>query len=189
MGQAFSATNFDFDHDLDQVDARLASSLNANVSDLNDFARRGGKLMIYSGLADPGVPFADVIQYYDRAVTDSAATGGQDFARLFLVPGMGHCLGGPGVTEIGQPFSSQVPADREGDALMTLVAWTEGGAPPNQLIARKPAGDGAPAQERPICAYPAFPEYRRGDPAKRTSFVCAEHVRGTDQAPAARYLN
>jgi feruloyl esterase len=189
LGKAYSPQNFDFDRDMDRVDARLSSALNANDSDLNDFALRGGKLMLYTGLADPGVPFADVVQYYDRVLATSGPAGGHDFARLFLVPGMGHCFGGPGITDIGQPFSSQVPQDRDGDALMTLVAWTEGGVVPAQLVARKPGSSGASAQERPVCAYPAFPEYRRGDRSKRGSFECTEHARGTSQAPAARYLN
>ncbi len=189
LGQDFSAASFDFDRDMDRVDARLASALNANQSDLNDFALHGGKLMLYTGLADPGVPFPDVVAYYDRALATSKAAGGRDFARLFLVPGMGHCIGGPGITDIGQPFSAQVPVARESDALMTLVAWTEGAAAPGQLIARKPADGAAAAQERPICAYPALPEYRHGDVSKRESFVCAIHAEGSDQAPAPRYLN
>jgi feruloyl esterase len=188
-GPTFSAKDFDFDHDLDAVDARLASALNANKSDLNDFAQRGGKLMLYTGLADPGVPFLDVVHYYDRVLATSVASRGRDFARLFLVPGMGHCMGGPGVTDIGQPFSGQVPPDRESDALMTLVAWTEGGAAPRQIVARKAAAGAAPAQERPLCAFPAFPEYRSGDPGKRSSFVCTVRSKDSGQAPAPRYLN
>jgi feruloyl esterase len=190
LGSAFQSDRFNFDTDLDRVDAQLASTLNANNADLSDFARRGGKLMMYSGLADPGVPFAEVVNYYDRV---TASAGGPDaadkFARLFLVPGMGHCFGGPGVTDIGQPFSSDVPSTEEGDALMTLVAWTEGAAPPVALIAHTPAGNGQPEKERPICAYPALPEYRGGDATKRTSFACTAHARGTDQPPAGRYLN
>lgn len=189
MGKDFSATSFDFDRDLDRVDARLASALNANNSNLNDFALHGGKLMIYSGLADAGVPFADVVHYYDRVIDSSRAADGGDFAKLFLVPGMGHCVGGPGVTDIGQPFSTDVPKDVDGDALMKLVAWTEGGQAPRELVARKRAQGVSPAQERPICAYPSFPQYRQGDPSKRESFVCAPRAKGTDQQPAPRYLN
>jgi feruloyl esterase len=189
MGKDFSAATFDFDRDLDRIDARLSSALNANNSDLNDFALRGGKLMIYSGLADAGVPFADVVQYYDRVLESSRAADGDNFARLFLVPGMGHCVGGPGVTDIGQPFSPVVPADHDGDALMRLVAWTEGGKAPDQLVARKPALDGASAQERLVCAYPALPQYSGGDPSKRGSFICTARARGTAQQPARRYLN
>lgn len=188
LGTTFTPSGFNFDDDLDRVDAQLAGPLNANGTDLSDFALRGGKLMLYTGLADPAVPFAEVVNYYDRL---SASTGHADaeFARLFLVPGMGHCFGGPGVTNIGQPFTSTVPPTQENDALMKLVAWTEGSQPPAVLIARAPAGDGQPARERPICAYPALPEYRRGDPTKRSSFVCVPHGRGADQRPAGRYLN
>ena len=188
LGSAFEASRFNFDSDLDRVDAQLASTLNANAADLTDFARRGGKLMLYTGLADPAVPFAEVVNYYER-VGASAGKADTDFARLFLVPGMGHCFGGPGVTDIGQPFTTAVPPALENDALMTLVAWTEGGKPPAMLIARKPAGNGQPAKERPICAYPALPEYRRGDTSKRSSFTCVPHARGVDQRPAGRYLN
>jgi feruloyl esterase len=189
LGGSFEAMTFDFDHDLDRVDARLASTLNANSADLNDFARRGAKLMIYTGLADPGVPFPDVVNYYDRVVATSSAGGSPPFARLFLIPGMGHCLGGPGFTEIGQPLSSMIPDDREGDALMTLVAWTEGGSPPEKLIARRTARSNLPTQERPVCAYPALPQYLGGIPRKRPSFECIRGPTGTGQEPSARYLN
>jgi feruloyl esterase len=190
LGTAFEPMGFDFDHDLDRVDARLAGVLNANGTDLSDFARRGGKLMLYTGLADPAVPFAEVVDYYERVSANAGEpNAARAFARLFLVPGMGHCLGGPGVTDIGQPFASEVPAAPENDALMTLVAWTEGGEAPAMLVARKPANNGEPAQERPVCAYPALPEYRGGDSMKRASFACIDHARGTDQPPAARYLN
>ncbi|MGJ7916185.1 tannase/feruloyl esterase family alpha/beta hydrolase [Massilia sp. LXY-6] len=189
LGRAFSADGFDFDRDMDRIDARLSSTLNANDSDLNEFARRGGKLMLYSGLADPGVPFNDVVQYYDRVLATSTAAEERDFARLFLVPGMGHCVGGPGVTDIGQPFSHEVPSRLENDALMTLVAWTEGAPAPQQLVARKPAASDAPGQARPICAYPAFPEYRGGEVGNPDSFACVEHARGSSQPSSARYLN
>jgi feruloyl esterase len=189
LGPEFRADRFDFDHDLDRVDSRLAGILNANSVDLSDFARRGGKLILYTGLADPAVPFAEVVHYYDRL---AANAGGPDkaaaFARLFLVPGMGHCFGGPGVTGFGQ-LGDQIPAARESDALMQLVDWTEKGIAPDRFIATKPAGDGQPAQERPVCAYPALPEYRGGRTTLRSSFTCTPRPRGVAQAPAPRYLN
>lgn len=187
LGSAFAWDQFDFDRDLDGVDAQLAGTLNANSADLSAFARRGGKLMLYTGLADPAVPFAEVVNYYHRVGASTGAT--DEFARLFLVPRMGHCFGGPGVTDIGQPFASAVPSSAQSDALMMLVAWTEGGVPPTELIAYAPAADGRPKRERPVCAYPAFAEYRGGDPAKRGSFTCTEHPKNTTQPPAARYLN
>ncbi|UZJ57894.1 tannase/feruloyl esterase family alpha/beta hydrolase [Pseudomonas sp. KU26590] len=192
LGTGFEPRRFDFDHDLDRLDAQLSSTLNANAADLSTFARGGGKLLMYTGLADPAVPFAEVVHYYDRVVASTGKAKGEgeeDFARLFLVPGMGHCVGGPGVTDIGQPFSSAVPPTVRNDALMTLVAWTEGGKAPSVLIARQPAEDGSPVKERPVCAYPALPEFRGGDPAKSESFVCTDHPPGVNQVPASRYLN
>lgn len=189
LGGAFDASRFDFNHDLDRVDARLAGTLNANAADLSDFARRGGKVLLYTGMADPAVPVADVINYYDRVVT--AAGGAQEaerYARLFLVPGMGHCFGGPGITNIGQ-LGEPMPDASGNDILMQLVTWTEGGTMPDQIVARKPGDGPSPVQERPICAYPALPHYRSGDPKRASSYVCTPHARGTDQSPAARYLN
>ena len=190
LGTAFEPSRFDFDRDLDRVDARLAGTLNANSADLSSFARRGAKLLMYTGLSDPAVPFSEVINYHERLISSSggiAAAG--DFARLLLVPGMGHCFGGPGVTDMGQPFTSDVPTEPRNDALMTLVAWTEGGEAPHMLIARKSAGGGKPAQERPVCAYPALPEFRGGDANKSASYTCTSRARGSGQSAAARYLN
>ncbi|ASL40347.1 MULTISPECIES: tannase/feruloyl esterase family alpha/beta hydrolase [Acetobacter] len=190
LGQDFVPEHFDFDHDLDRVDARLASELNANASDLSDFARNGGKLLIYSGLADPVVPFSEVVNYYDRVTTSAGGPDvGGKFARLFLVPGMGHCFGGPGATAMGQPFTSDVPATPDRDVLMSLVAWTEQGAAPSSLIVHSNSEPGKPMAERPVCAYPALPEYKGGDATKPTNFKCVEHERGVEQRPALRYLN
>ena len=91
------------------------------------------------------------------------------------------------MTDFGQPFTSDVPAvasnDALSDALMTLAAWTEGGKAPAMLVARKPAGDGQPAQRRPVCAYPG------ADAMKVGSFVCTDGARGTERSPVPRYLN
>jgi feruloyl esterase len=188
LGPDFVPAMFDFDRDLDRVDARLAGTLNANSSDLSGFSRRGGKLLLYTGLADPAVPFSEVVNYYDRVVASAGSPeAATRFARLFLIPGMGHCFGGPGVTDIGQPFTSSLPNGVESDALMTLVAWAEEGRPPAMIRARKNAGDGGPEQQRPVCAYPALPEFRGGNAGG--TFTCTERPRGSEQVPASRYLN
>lgn len=189
VGEQIAPMAFDFDHDQDALDARLSSTLNANDSDLNDFRGQGGKLMIYTGLADPGVPYDDTIAYYDRVTAMNGGARARDFARLFLIPGMGHCFGGPGVTDVGQPFVPDVPADPKGDALMALVAWTERAEAPDQIIAHGPATTGGGDRQRPVCAYPGFPHYRGGDPARAASFACTPHSSGAGQVPAVRYLN
>jgi len=191
FGAGYDTKSFDFDRDLDRLDALLSSRLNANGTDLNYFRRRGGKTLVYTGLADPAVPFQEVVNYYERAV---AARGGlaetRDFMRLFLVPGMGHCFGGPGATDFGQPFSSVVPADPKADGLMSLVEWVERGTAPDSILGTRYGSDGKQATaQRPICAYPEFSEYTGGDPTSASSFRCAERERGSPAAPAPRYLN
>jgi feruloyl esterase len=188
LGASFASDRFDFDHDLDRVDGRLSATLNANSADLSAFARRGGKLILYSGLADPAVPFAEVVDFYDRLDARAGGAGKADaFARLFLVPGMGHCFGGPGATELGQPFTSNIPVSPDSDILMALVAWTEGQSAPSRLIAHKPAEGDRPAEQRPVCAYPALPQLQKG-PADRKRFLCMDGPRGSGRPPAPRYL-
>src|SRR5262249_33558492 len=105
-------TNFDFDHDLDAVDDKLARVLNADSTDLHEFNRRGNKLIMYHGWAHPLVPQQSSNNHstprVGHAGGDEAAQpagfsegGGklaktQKSARLFMVPGMFHCAGGPG---------------------------------------------------------------------------------------------
>jgi feruloyl esterase len=188
LGSTASAEAFDFDGDQGRLDTELAAILNTNTADLAPFARRGGKIILYNGLADPGVPFTDTLDYYTRVLRSAGGRSGRAFARLFLVPGMGHCLGGPGPTEFGQPFSPDVSLDPAHDALMALVAWTEDGTAPEELVARKSRTDGSIEIERPLCAYPKFPAYRSGDPTKRSNFVCRARRVGSGQTPSPQYL-
>ena len=58
--------------------------------DLREFRRSGGKLIIWHGAGDQGIPFEGTLDYWQRL------TGGKtpDWARLFVVPSMWHCAGG-----------------------------------------------------------------------------------------------
>lgn len=196
LGPTWDYTKFDLDYDMDTVDARLASILNANDANLGQFKASGGKLMMYTGTADPGVPFASAIDYYERVVQsqggDLAKT--QDFFRYYLVPGMGHCssiTGGPGLGDFGQPYSPYVPKEASHDMLRKVVEWVENNNAPDSIIATRyadPAGTKV-AMERPICTYPKVPAYQGGDATKASSFRCVDAPRGNVQTPAARYIN
>lgn len=193
FGVDFDPATFDFDRDLDRLDALLSSRLNANGADLSDFRRRGGKVMLYTGLSDPAVPFQEVVNYYERVVSsrgDLAST--QEFFRLFPVPGMGHCFGGPGATDFGQPFTSVIPDKPEAGGLMSLVRWVEDGIVPDRLVGTKYGADAAAMKieaQRPICSYPDLPRYVGGDTANAASYQCVESERGSRLKPASRYLN
>jgi feruloyl esterase len=196
LGASWNYANFDFDRDLDAVDARLASIMNANDTDLSRFKAAGGKLMMFNGTADPGVPYQSSLEYYERVIQaqggDLAAT--QNFFRYYLAPGMGHCssiTGGPGVGDFGQPYSPYVPKDPAQDMLLKLVDWVENKTVPDSIIATRyadPAGTTV-AVQRPICSYPKMPTYVTGDASKASSFQCTNAPRNGVPIPAARYLN
>lgn len=196
LGAGWDYTRFDSDHDMDAVDARLASSLNANDANLGPFKAAGGKLVMFTGTADPGVPFQSAIEYYERVVQ---AQGGdlqktQDFFRYYLVPGMGHCssiTGGPGLGDFGQPYSPFVPKDAAHDMLLKVVDWVENKNAPDSIIATRytdPSGTTV-AMERPICTYPKVPTYQGGDATKASSFLCIDAPRNGVPTPAVRYIN
>jgi feruloyl esterase len=181
FGEDFNAGNFDFDNDMDQVDSLLAPLLNANNPDLGRFQEKGGKLVMYTGTCDAIVPFQDALHYYERVVNvqgDLDKT--QSFFRYFIVPGMGHCGGGPGLNECG--------------CMMTaLMNWVENGNAPDELIFTG-YKEGNPQKEirmkRPVYPYPDFPEYR-GDghhPALPSGFKAKTHARNQVEIPAGRYL-
>jgi feruloyl esterase len=110
LGANWNYATFDFDREMDTLDARLASIMKANATDLTRFKAAGGKLMMYNGIADPGVPYQSPLEYYERIVQaqGSDLTATQGFFRFYMVPGMGHCssiTAGPGVGDFGQPYS------------------------------------------------------------------------------------
>ena len=149
---------FDYDRDVAYADKKLAA-VNATSPDLNVFRSRGGKVLMYSGWSDPTGPPLDAIDYYNRV---EQATGGRKktelFFRLFMVPGMAHCGGGPGPNFFGgygpsTPVSSEIRIDPQHDVLSALVEWVEKGAAPESIIASH-ITDGRVDRTRIICPYP-----------------------------------
>ena len=104
--------------------------------------KKGGKLILYLGWSDPGTQPESTLDYYKSAV---AATfkGDIDAARkhtrLFMVPGMDHCGGGPG--------------PNSWDKLAPLVDWVENGKAPDYLVATHSTNN-VVDNERRVCPYP-----------------------------------
>lgn len=151
---------FDFDRDVARADADLNRMMNYTDPKLTAFQRAGGKVLIYHGWADSLVPARGTPNYYERI---AKANGGyektQGFARLFMVPGMGHCRGGVGPDQF--------------DMLTALEQWVEHGQAPTMILAKRPARGGLPALSRPLCPYPAAARYSgRGDANDAANFVC-----------------
>ncbi|PWT86333.1 MAG: hypothetical protein C5B57_01285 [Blastocatellia bacterium] len=150
---------FDFDRDPATL-ARARQIYDATSTDLRTVKARGGKILMWHGLADAGIVANSSIGYYE-AVTNTM--GGrkatEDFFRLFLIPGVHHCAGGPGLTDF--------------DALTLLENWVEKGQAPDVLIAR--STNGGVERSRPIYPYPMLARYLgSGDPKQAASFTPVE---------------
>jgi Tannase and feruloyl esterase len=188
---AVNFANFDFHHAVDTVDDQLAAVLNANSTDLDGFRGHGGKLIMYHGWADPLIPSQSSINYFNALVANDshgfqqasfAADGSpalrrtQSYARLFMVPGMYHCSGGPGPNTF--------------DALTPLVTWAETGVAPESLVATKFVNDTPPAVQmtRPLCVYPKIAKYTgSGSSSIAANFTCVADEHDFNQTPAPKY--
>lgn len=166
-----SWTPEDFDFDLDPPRMGFNRHLNnAANPDLRAFVARGGKLISYQGWSDQSVPPLGVIDYLKDVEN---FMGGKDavseFYRLFMMPGVAHCVGGEGPSRV--------------DALTALENWVEAGTAPEKLIAYKLKQDPGdfdvahlpPKNEdvdltRPLYPYPDVARYRSGDPKRWQSF-------------------
>ena len=109
--------------------------------DLREFRRAGGKLIIWHGAGDQGIPFEGTLDYWQRL------TGGRDadWAKLFIVPSMWHCAGGDTLTEF--------------DPFRALVSWVEGGRAPSRIIAEGRDSEGDVVRTRPVFPYPLRAKY------------------------------
>lgn len=170
---------FTVDAGLKAAVEKTASALNATDPNLKPFASHGGKLILYHGWNDPAISALSTVDYYEQVRRDNSDA--QSFVRLFMVPGMQHCYGGPGPSSFGQfgwrPGTG--PDDAEHDLYKALEDWVERSMAPEQVIAAKIESDGKTAQKitmtRPLCAYPKEAKYNgSGDTSDAKNFTCVE---------------
>ena len=167
--------NFNVDRDTKVADDKMAGILNATDPDLKRFKDRGGRLIIYHGWSDAAIPPTSSIDYYQSVAAKMGAKQTADFVRLFMVPGMQHCGGGPGPNVFGQ--TSAPEGDAQHDVNRALEHWVEDGVAPSQIIAAKYKGatpSSGVARTRPLCAYPQVAEWTgSGSTDEAANFVCA----------------
>jgi hypothetical protein len=156
------------------AEEKTASKLNATDADLKPFVAHGGKLILFHGWNDPAIPSLNTVHYYEQVASALGPEQTASSVRLYMIPGMQHCAGGPGADIFGQ--SDSVPVkDAEHNIYTTLIEWREKGSAPGTVIATK--YEDGPAKgvkmTRPICPYPQEPVYSgTGDTNSAASFVC-----------------
>jgi feruloyl esterase len=150
---------FDFDKDVEAGDKKFGKLLNAIDPDLKSFRRRGGKLILYHGWSDQLISPYNTIDYYASVQKKMGTRQADDFARLFMAPGMAHCFGGVGPNTF--------------DGVTALDEWVEKGVKPAQIVASHFVG-GTVDRTRPLCRYPQVATWiGRGRIDDAASFVCA----------------
>lgn len=104
--------------------------------DLSAYASRGGKVIAYHGRVDQTITSKLATEYFSNVQASLNFTVDEmlDFYHLYLIPGHGHCRGGPGAWDIGQVYPmDQERLDEENNALLALAAWVEEGRVPKGL--------------------------------------------------------
>jgi feruloyl esterase len=156
--------DFNFDRDAPKIfgtNAQFPRSgwdlVGAQSTDLGRFRQHGGKLIVPHGGSDPIFSINDTINWWRKV--DAANHGeARSFVRVYVVPGMNHCGGGPATDQF--------------DALTAVVDWVERGRAPDRIEARAGPTSPWPGRSRPLCSYPEVAHYRSGDLNRSVSFSC-----------------
>jgi len=151
-----------FDTHVDRAEAAPNQIIQATKSDIRPFIDRGGKLLLIGGWADHTLAPGSFVDYYEAVVKAVGRDKAKSSVRLFMVPGMDHCLDNPIYGEI-----------HDLDVAGILRRWKASGRAPDtlHLTVRKP--DGAMERTRFVCAYPQVAQYKgRGDVNDPASFTC-----------------
>jgi len=151
-------TPADFDRDVSLADRSDIARVNASNPDISEYVRRGGKLILSGGWNNALVPAGAVLDYYNRVETTISLENTRRAVRLYMVPGMIECNGGPGTDTF--------------DMLSVMRRWVEDGQAPNEVIASR-VEHGKVVRSRPLCPYPQVATYLgSGSTDDARNFIC-----------------
>jgi feruloyl esterase len=144
-------------------DAAKANAANKGVDELDPrlaaFAKHGGKLLMYHGWADQQVAPGSSVEFYKQTVAQSG--GAANWARLYMVPGMGHCSGGEGPDSF--------------DKIGAMEQWVEKGKAPREIVVSHRTA-GKVDRTRPLCPYPQVARYKgAGSVDDAANFSCVKN--------------
>ncbi|GAA0514829.1 feruloyl esterase [Paractinoplanes deccanensis] len=151
-----------------EIMGRVSGIYDSTDPDLSAFRKRGGKLIMWHGEADPAVPPAGTIAYYQAVIKQMGGLARtQEFARLFMLPGVAHCSGGQGPDKF--------------DALTPVVDWVERGQAPTSMITSKVDAAGSVTATRPVYPWPLMAVNTTGGPVGQASSYTAQRRKSASQ--------
>jgi feruloyl esterase len=149
---------FDLDADLELL-LRTGAAMDAMSPNLREFKNRRGKLILFHGWSDTAIAPENSIHYYS-SVLDQMGPKQDDWFRLFMVPGMAHCGGGPGADQLNNSM------------LAALERWREDGSAPDRIFAARVTNNRVD-MTRPLCPYPQVAQWKgAGSVNDAFNFVC-----------------
>jgi feruloyl esterase len=148
----------DFDRHVALADKSDIARVNASNPDISAYVRQGGKLILSGGWNNALVPAGAVVDYYGRVAAAIGRDNTRLGVRLYMVPGMIECNGGPGTDTF--------------DMLGVMRRWVEQGQAPNEVVASR-VEHGKVVRTRPLCPYPTAATYKgTGSTDAAKNFVC-----------------
>jgi feruloyl esterase len=168
-------SSMDFDRDPALAKQKLGDILDPDNPNLSRFADHGAKIIVYHGWADDMVPAQVSVDYYSSATAKLGSARMKSFYRLFMIPGMSHCGGGPGANVLfHSEDAAAVPLAPDRDMLTALEQWVEQGRVPSDFVASGLDKDGAIERTRLIGAYPNVAKYRGTEDVNRAdNWTCS----------------
>ena len=154
----YRTSPIDYDRHVALADRSDVARVNASKADISPFLRRGGKLMLSGGWNNALVPAGAVLDYYRTVEATVGREATARSVRLYMVPGMIECNGGPGTDTF--------------DMLAVMRDWVERGRAPRAVPASR-VEHGKVVRTRPLCPYPQAAAYTgRGSTDDARNFVC-----------------
>jgi pimeloyl-ACP methyl ester carboxylesterase len=149
--------------------AELSPWLDATNPDLSAFQKRGGKMIVAIGSNDTLASPGSQLDYYQSVLDKMGRSKVDKFARLYVLPQTGHGLTGTnyGVDGDGKIIQAR-PIPNTFDRLTLLTDWVEKGVAPGKSI-KVTAGD----RSLPMCSYPEYPKYNKGQVDVADSYACS----------------
>jgi len=150
----YAAQQFDLERDVELSDK---AGIDVLTFDLSAFHKHGGKLLLFHGWSDPAIPPGNTVNFYE-GVQKQMGGRQDDWMRLFMVPGMGHCGGGLGTDQFNK--------------MAVIERWREDGKAPEQIPAAH-VSNGQVDMTRPLCPYPQVAVYKgSGSTNDAANFSC-----------------